>query len=161
MAVSEKCCDSRASVLGMPSAPMPKKTPSKLSLAPRSPSLTSAARALVAPLSTPPPKPIRKTKNWIRPLLLAKAMPSKPGHHQQRADDEHPLVAEPVHHRAEDQRAGQDAEGQQRGERADAVVVEVEPLGQHVVHRAQRQEDDAEQQHPQAGGGEDQVAVDT
>ena len=78
MAVSEKCLDNAASVLGMPRAPMPKKTPSKLSFAPRSPSLTSAARALVAPFRTPPPKPIRKTKNWMRPRLLAKAMPSSP-----------------------------------------------------------------------------------
>ena len=41
------------------------------------------------------------------------------------------------------ERAGQDAEGQQGGERADAVVVEMKALGQHVVHRAEREEDDA------------------
>ena len=43
--------------------PMPKKTPSKLSFAPRSPSLTSATSALVAPLRMPPPKPIANTHN--------------------------------------------------------------------------------------------------
>src|ERR1017187_10321261 len=78
MPANEKCLDNAASVLGIPSAPMPKKTPSKLSFAPRSPSLTSAARALVAPFKTPPPKPIRKTKNWMKPRLPEKAMPSKP-----------------------------------------------------------------------------------
>ena len=35
------------------------------------------------------------------------------------------------------ERAGQNAERQQRGEGADAVVIQVDPLGQHVVHRAE------------------------
>ena len=90
---------------------------------------------------------MRNTNPWISPLPFAKAIPSEPGHHEQRANNQHPPVSERVHNGSENERPRQDAERQQRRERADAVAVQAELLGQHVVHRTQRQEDDAEQQH--------------
>ena len=156
-----KWCDSAASVLGIVSAPMPKNTPSKLSFAPRSPSLTSAASALVAPLRIPPPKPMANTQNCTSdcfrrtPCLRAR---------RRRCSDaptEHPAIAKPIDDRSKNQRANENAERQQGGERADRSIIEPEPLGQHVVDRAERQEHDAEQQHPQASRGEDKILADT
>ena len=74
---SENRPDNAASALGIARAPMPKNTPSRLSLAPRSPSLTSAASALVAPFRIPPPNPIAKTHSCTSDGFCASAISSK------------------------------------------------------------------------------------
>ena len=86
-------------------------------------------------------------------------MPSSDAPTIERRADEHPAITEPIDDRAEDERADENAKRQQGGERADRAVVELESLGQHVVDRAEREKHDAEQQHPQTGGGEDEVLV--
>ena len=88
-----------AMAVGIVSAPMPKNTPSRLSFAPRSPSLTSAASALVAPLSMPPPKPIRNMNALNEPFALGECHPFERRADDQRRADQHPSIAEPVDHR--------------------------------------------------------------
>ena len=81
------------------------------------------------------------------------------GQDQQRATNQHPTVTEPIHNWPKDERTCQNAERQQGGESADAIVIQVKSFREHVIDRAEGKEDDAEQEHPQTGGGENEVPI--
>ncbi len=71
-----KCFDKMPSNKGMPNAPIPKNTPSRLRLAPLFSALISATRALVPPLIIPPPKPVKKMHIYNKDNELVNAKPS-------------------------------------------------------------------------------------
>jgi hypothetical protein len=77
ISVNSKCRDKSPSNKGMPNAPMPKKTPSRLKLAPLFSALISATSALVPPLMIPPPNPIKKIQIYNIGKERVNARPSR------------------------------------------------------------------------------------
>src|SRR5436190_24156214 len=75
----ENRCFNIANKNGVPNAPIPKKTPSKLRFAPFE-VLMSETTAFVAPLMMPAHKPKIKTQIFNTGKEETKAMPSKPPH---------------------------------------------------------------------------------
>ena len=86
---------------GMPRAPIPKNTPSRLKSAPLPVMLISATTALVAPLIAPPPSPIRQYRKYQKSCCPGKSQSFKTGKHQHGGDGQQGLVSVPVTYRPE------------------------------------------------------------